>query len=260
MERSAGYTFRFAAALAIVASTLVATSSVLLRTRQEENRLLDRRGHVLEAAGLVASGQRLRRAEVERRFAESVRPLVVDLRSGLAAEGVDPAVFDQREASRNPSTSRPAPDNRARVSRLPERALVYHVVSGDSVDALVLPFEGVGLWSTIYGFVALESDLSRVRGITFYEHAETAGLGARITEPEWRAAWVDRRVFDERDSVLLRVVKGRAGPPEEAPFEVDGISGATLTGDGVTAALQFWLGEDALGPYLDRYRAERGPR
>ena len=83
---------------------------------------------------------------------------------------------------------------------------------------------------------------------------------ATISDPEWRALWVGRRVFDEDWEPRLGVVKGRAGPPEVSPYAVDGLSGATLTGNGVTAALRFWLGSNVLGPYLARYRAERGIR
>ncbi len=258
MERSVAYTLRFAAIVAVVASTVVATTAVVLSSRQEANRLLDQRRKVLEATGLSAAGEQPTRAQVTRMFQENVRAVVVDLRSGEVADDIDPRSFDQREASRDPETSRPAPENDAGVSRVPDHALVYEVVREGEVDALVLPFEGVGLWSTMYGFVALSADLSTVRGITFYEHAETAGLGALISEPEWRALWVGRRVFDEEWEPSLRVIKGQARTPEEAPYEVDGLAGATLTGNGVTAALHFWLGDAGLGAYLERYREQRG--
>jgi Na+-transporting NADH:ubiquinone oxidoreductase subunit C len=258
VERSVAYTLRFAAIVAAVASTVVATTAVGLSSRQEANRLLDQRRKVLEAAGLSAPGERLSRAAVTRRFEENIRATVVELRTGEVADDLDAASFDQRKATRDPERSRSAPDNDAGVSRVPDHVRVYHVVRADEIDALVLPFEGVGLWSTIYGFVALSADLSTVRGITFYEHAETAGLGALINEPDWRRLWEGRRVFDEQWEPRLRVIKGRAGPPEESPYEVDGLAGATLTGNGVTAALHFWLGDAGLGPYLDRYREERG--
>jgi Na+-transporting NADH:ubiquinone oxidoreductase subunit C len=258
VERSVAYTLRFAAIVAVVASTLVATTAVVLSSRQESNRLLDQRRKVLEATGLSIPGERLSRSEVMRTFEENIRAVVVDLRTGEVADDIDATSFDQRKASHDPETSRRAPDNDAGVSRVPDHALVYHVVRDGEIDALVLPFEGVGLWSTMYGFVALSADLSTVRGITFYEHAETAGLGALISEPEWRGLWEGRRVFDEEWEPQLRVIKGPAGPPEDSPYEVDGLAGATLTGNGVTAALHFWLGDAGLGAYLERYRQEGG--
>jgi Na+-transporting NADH:ubiquinone oxidoreductase subunit C len=252
------YTLRFAALVGVVASSVVGTAAVLLASRQEENRLLDRRMNVLDVAGLAQPEERLSRAEVARRFEGSVQPVLVHLASGEVVPDADPSAFDQRRAAQDPETSRPAPENAAGVSRLPERVLVFHVVRDGALDALVLPFEGVGLWSTVYGYVALSADLFTVRGVTFYEHAETAGLGALISDDRWRALWVGRRMFDDDWEPALRVVKGRAPPAAEAPFEVDGISGATLTGNGVTQALHFWLGPEVLGPYLVRYRAERG--
>ena len=258
MERSAAYTLRFAAIVGVIASTVVATTAVALNSRQQENRLLDRRLKVLDVVGLVAPGERPSRAEITQRFDESIRTLVIEMETGADAPAIDPAAYDQRRASQDPASSRVAPANPARVSRLPRYALVYHFVRDGELDALVLPFEGVGLWSTMYGFIALGADLSSVRGVTFFEHAETAGLGARISEPGWRALWEGRSVFDDEWTPRLRVIKGPAPPAEESPFEVDGISGATLTGNGVTEALHFWLGDRGLGPYLARYRAERG--
>jgi len=257
VERSVAYTLRFAAMVAIVASAVVATAAVLLSPRQEANRLFDQRQKVLDVAGLSEPDERLSRAQVTLRFEENIRAVVIELETGKIAPDIDPSTFDQGRASQDPARSRPAPANTAGVSRLPNHVLVYHVVLDDDVDALVLPFEGVGLWSTIYGFIALSADLSTVRGITFYEHAETAGLGALISDPEWRALWKGRSVFDDDWEPRLRVIKGRAGPPEESPLEVDGLSGATLTGNGVTEALHFWLGEPAFGAYLARYREER---
>jgi len=258
MERSVAYTLRFAAIVGVVSSAVVATAAVALSSRQEANRLLDRQRKVLDVVGLSAPDERLARAEVTRRFEEGVRTVVVELESGEVTSGIDPERFDSRRAAQDPESSRPAPANTAGVSRLPNHTLVYHVIRGGDIDALVLPFEGVGLWSTIYGFVALSADLSTVRGITFYEHAETAGLGALISDAEWQAGWVGRRLFDDDWSPRLRVIKGRAGSAETSPYEVDGLSGATLTGNGVTEALHFWLGESVLGPYLERYRLERG--
>ena len=255
---SVAYTLRFAAIVAFIASAVVASTALVLRPRQEANRLLDQHRQVLEATGLATAGERLARPEVTRLFNENIQAVVVHLRSGEVSPELDPAAFDQRRASTDPETSRAAPENDAGVSRIPDHALVYHVVRNGEIDQLVLPFQGVGLWSTMYGFLALSADLSTVRGISIYEHAETAGLGALVSDPEWRALWVGRRVFDDEWRPRLRVLKGPAPPPSVSPYEVDGLAGATLTGNGVTAALHFWLGDAGLGPYLDRYRDERG--
>jgi Na+-transporting NADH:ubiquinone oxidoreductase subunit C len=258
MERSPFFTILFAAAVCGVCSVFVAISAVALKDRQEANERLDRRAKVLAVAGLRAEGEKLSREEIDRRFEERIRGRVIDLVSGETIEDADPQLFDQRRASADPSQSRVAPENAADVRRLPHRALVYQVIEGGEVQRVILPIEGMGLWSTLYGFLALESDGRTIYGITFYEHAETPGLGGEVDNPRWKALWRGRRAFDETWTPRISVLKGRAGPVEQAPYEVDGLSGATITSRGVTHLVQFWLGELGFGPYLERFRSERG--
>ncbi|NLG06029.1 MAG: NADH:ubiquinone reductase (Na(+)-transporting) subunit C, partial [Clostridia bacterium] len=143
----------------------------------------------------------------------------------------------------------------AGIGRVPKYAKVY-VKSDDAgkPEMVVLPIQGYGLWGTIYGFLTLESDMNTIKGISFYEHKETPGLGARIEEPEWRAKWSGIHSYDENGNVATGVTK--AGTPKEN--WVDGISGATLTGRGVSNMIQFWLGEQGYKPYLDALREENG--
>ncbi len=255
MPASPASTLRFAALVSLVGSLLVAGSAVLLEDRQSSNRLLDRRRKVLDVAGLLAPGERLDRDEIMARFEAHVRPLPIDLQSGEPAPHIEATTFDQRRASQDPALSRPAPENAAGIRRLPRHALVYHVVEDGRVATIVLPIEGAGLWSTLFGFLALSPDTRYIRGIDFYEHAETAGLGSGIEERPWRARWEGRRAFDDEWVPRIEVIKGPAGPPETAPYAVDGLAGATLTGRGVTELVRFWLGPDGFGPYLARYRA-----
>ncbi len=258
MQRNAAYTIRFAALVSVVGSVVVAAAAVTLKERQEANRLLDRQRQVLEVVGLRAPGERLTREEIAQRFTEHIRPVAVELATGDPAPDVDLTTFDQRKATRDPATSNIAPDNAAGVARISQHAVVYHLVRDEEINAVILPIEGKGLWSTMYGYLALDADLRSVRGITFYEHAETPGLGAEIETPSWRALWVGRRAFGPDWEPQLEVVKGAAGPPQEDPYEVDGLAGATITGRGVTNTVHFWLGPHGFGPYLGRYRDEKG--
>jgi Na+-transporting NADH:ubiquinone oxidoreductase subunit C len=258
VQRSALFTVVFAAAVCGVCSVFVAVASVGLRGRQEENRLLDRRTKVLDVAGLLEPGERLSRDEINQRFSRYIQPRVIHLARGEDADDVDPLAFDPRREARDPETSRPAAENAARVRRLPRRALVYHVVREGQVTEVILPIEGMGLWSTLYGYLALAADTRSIRGITFYEHAETPGLGGEVDNPRWKALWRDRKAFDEQWRPRIAVIKGRAGPPDQDPYRVDGLSGATLTARGVTHLVQFWLGEDGFGPYLRRFRSGEG--
>jgi Na+-transporting NADH:ubiquinone oxidoreductase subunit C len=191
---------------------------------------------------------------VQALFEEAIRPRVIDLETGEESTDVDTSGYDQRSAAKDPETSRPAPRNPAKVMRVPNDGLVYEVVRSGVVESIILPIEGMGLWSVLYGYIALDPDLRTIRGITYYEHGETAGLGGEVENPRWKSLWTGRKAFDERGNVKIRVKKGAAGPPSEDPYQVDGLSGATLTSRGVTNMLQFWLGENGFGPYLARLR------
>jgi Na+-transporting NADH:ubiquinone oxidoreductase subunit C len=244
----------FTALLCLVFSLIVSAVSVSLRERQEENRRLDRIKNVLVVAGVMEPGERLSRDEIQRRFAERIEPRIVELETGRYVDVADPLSFDPRKAARDPERSEPAPPNSAKVRRVPERSLVFLILDGDDVQGVILPVEGYGLWSTLYGYLALESDARTIRGLTFYEHGETAGLGGEVDNPRWKSLWEGRLAFDESWRPAVEVVKGHAGPPAEDPYAVDGLSGATLTSNGVTHLLHFWLGENGFGPYLARYR------
>jgi Na+-transporting NADH:ubiquinone oxidoreductase subunit C len=251
---SFGYVLFFAACVCLVCAVLVSSAVVLLRPLQAENRRVDRLSRVLEVAGLLKPGERLEGDEVVRRFEQHILPRVVNLKTGEYADDIDAADFDQRRAARDPDQSRKAPSNAARVARVATHGVVYHVMKNEEVDAFIIPIQGYGLWSTMYGYLALEGDARTVAGITFYEHGETPGLGGEIENPRWQALWRGRQVFDAEGRVRLQVIKGNAGRPEEDPFRVDSISGATITARGVANTIAFWLGPEGFGSYLARYR------
>lgn len=258
MRHSVRDTLTFAFLLCISCAIVVSSVAVALHERQAENKLLDEQKNVLEVAGLMREGEDLSREEIQRRFTESLEPLVVDLATGEEAEGVDPLSFDQRRASADPDTSRPAPANAAKVRRLPDMARIFLVRSDGKIEGIILPVEGYGLWSTLYGYLALGPDTRTIQGLTFYQHGETAGLGGEVDNPRWKALWPGRLAFDENWRPVVAVKKGPAGPVAEDPYHVDGLSGATLTSNGVTNLIHFWLGDHGFGPTLARYRAEKG--
>ena len=255
MQYSTGYIVGFSATVCVVCALFVAGSNVLLRERQEKNVVLDRQKNVLSVAGLLKPGELPSPAEIEARFKSSIRPKVIDLSTGDENTEFDPEVFDQREAARDPATSREAPANPSKVFRIPNQALIYEVVDDqDDVDAIILPIQGYGLWSTLYGYLALDPDMNTIRGITYYEQGETAGLGGEVENPRWKAKWPGRKVYDEQGRIKIAVKKGPAGTPEKDPYQVDGIAGATITSRGVTNMLHFWLSEDAFGPYIEKQK------
>jgi Na+-transporting NADH:ubiquinone oxidoreductase subunit C len=257
-SNSTGYTIGFAALVCVICGVGVASAAVALRERQDEKKALDQQKQVLSVAGLLQAGQQVSAQEVKDLFAKNIKPEVIDLKSGKPAKGVDAAGFDQRRAQKDPATSRVAPDNAAKVLRLPNNALVYHVVKGGKTDMLILPIEGYGLWSTLYGYLALDDDANTVKGITFYQHAETPGLGGEVDNPKWKGLWPGRKIYDDKGQPALSVIKGQAGAPAADPYKVDGLSGATITSNGVSNTIKFWFGPDGFGPYLKQFKQSQG--
>ncbi len=256
MQGSVRYNLMFAAVVCVVCAVMVSGAAVSLRDRQAANRLLEKQKNVLMAAGLAVADERLSSEDVATRF-EPVRQVVIDLRTGDEVADVDAAAFDERAAAADPNTSEVAPTNSSGLSRLAHHALVYEVQDDSgALESVILPVRGLGLWSTLYGFVALDADLVTVVGLTFYEHGETPGLGGEVDNPNWKALWKGRKAFDG-DEVRIQVVRGRAGTAAEDPYRVDGLAGATITSRGVTNLLRFWLGEHGFDKYLERRAARR---
>ena len=255
------YTVGFAGAVAALCSVFVASSVVLLRPLQQENQRLDRIRNVLLAGGLLEVGGGAPRDGLEELFERRVRSIVVDLATGEEAADVDPLGYDQRRAAQDPAASRAPASDPARVRRVPRLGAVYLVLDErEEVEALVLPVHGAGLWGQMYGYLALDADTRTIRGVSFYEHQETPGLGAEIESERFTALWVGRRVADEEGAILFEVAKGEIGDAASDPHRVDAITGATLTSNGLTALVRFWVGPEGYGPFLERFRtaAARG--
>ena len=256
---STRYTIVFATIVCVVCALVVATSAVGLRSRQEANQLVFRQKNVLLAAGLVKPGDALTDAEVRQRFDRDITVRLIELATGeYVTDGrIDAKSYDQRRARSDPALSRAAPPNGAKVARLPTYAAVYLVGAGGkdgSFEQVVLPIEGIGMWGTLYGFLALDRDGRTVRGLTFYDQKETPGLGGEIASPRWQALWAGRQAFDANWEPKLTMIKGNAGPPAQDPHRVDAISGATITSNGDAKLVSFWLSPDGYGRYLKRIR------
>ncbi len=251
-------TIMVALVLCLVCSVLVSAVAVGLKPAQIENQLLDRNKNILVAAGLFDPAQDTNE-DVEKRFADFEIKLV-DLEKGeyaaeadLSQAGItDVNNYDANQAAKNKALSIDlGNDDPASIGAVPKFAKVY--VKNDAngePELMVLPVHGYGLWGTMYGFLTLESDLNTVKGISWYEHKETPGLGARIEETEWREKWQGIHAYDENGEVATGVTK--AGQSKDN--WVDGISGATLTSVGVRNLIQFWLGDRGYKPFLDNLR------
>lgn len=255
---STRYTVFFAVLVAAVCSIFVASSVILLRPMQRDNQRFDRMRNVLRAAGLVKHDTEATRAEYEQLFKQRVLPIVVNLQTGEKVEGIDPLVFDQNAVLSDMQLSRQAPNNAARLTRLPLNGVVFQVVTDGQVEMVVIPVRGAGLWGQIYGYLALDADIRTIRGVSFNDHKETPGLGAEIENPAWTARWTGRQVADPDGKIRFEVFKGNVGTVADDPYRVDAISGATLTSQGVTQLIRFWVDDNGYGSFLKRFAAERG--
>lgn len=249
------HTLTTATIVCLVCSMLVSAATVALRPLQERNRAWDRKRNVLLAAGLIDATTF---ADIDVLFRQ-IEPQVIDLDTGTAVDGIDPETFDPVTFQRNPHTSRslsPAEDL-AGLKRRERYELVYLLRNNGQLQRVILPVRGKGLWSTMWGLAALGPDLNTIESFAFFAHGETPGLGGEVDNPRWKALWIGKKAFDAEGRPRLEVIKGAVDPQSpEAVHQVDGLSGATLTGNGVTNLLRFWLGEQGYGPLLDRLRAE----
>ena len=236
--------------LCLVCSVVVSTAAVRLKPLQVANADLDRKRNILQVAGLLREDR-----GIEDLFA-NIETRIVDLDTGKYTDAVDSGTYDQRRAARDPALSEvlTGDEDVANIRRRAKYATVYLVRENGALKTLVLPVHGYGLWSTLYGFLALQGDTRSVFGLQFYDHAETPGLGGEVDNPNWRAQWRGKLVFDEQNRPRLEVVKGRVTPGPDERYQVDGLAGATLTSVGVSKLLRFWLGERGFGLYLANVR------
>lgn len=244
-----------ALATCLVCSVLVSVAAVALKPMQEANKAFDKKRNILQIAGLMEEGK-----SVNELF-KQIEPRVVDVATGEYVTDVDATTYDQRAASNDPKQNVliAAKDDVAGIKRRAKYASVYLVKDGDAVKSYILPIKGYGLWSTLYGFLALESDAKTVVGLGYYEHAETPGLGGEVDNPSWKAKWIGKEVLGTDNQILIDVVKGAVDPASKnAINQVDGLSGATLTSRGVENMLHYWLSEQGFAPYLNKVRATGG--
>ncbi len=256
MNRDALRSLAVLAGVALICSILVSVSTTTLRPIQERNQLLQRYSNVVALTGLVEPG-----ADDATIFevVDQLDVRVVDLEDGDFAPDVDPASINSRAAVNSPerSSAIPAEADVAKLGRRPDQEIVYLVWQDDTLSRIVFPISGQGMWSTLHGFIALEGDLNTIAAVSFYEQAETAGLGDQIEDPDWQAQWQGRRMYDGSGNVQFQVAGGFVSPSSpSASFEVDGLTGATITGNGVTNLIRYWFGPHGYGPFVKRIGEE----
>jgi Na+-transporting NADH:ubiquinone oxidoreductase subunit C len=251
-------TILVAGALCLVCSLLVSFTVVSLKEKQTKNKELDFKKNVLMSAGLVKAGVS---AEVVESTFSKIKTIIVDFESGEVTTKVDPKTYDQNKAASNPEMNVRIPSGKdvASLNTRAKYAEVYLVQSeAGEIEKGILPVKGKGLWSTMYGFLALGSDTNTIKGFAYYSHGETPGLGGEVDNPKWKSQWIGKKVYNDNWEVKFKVAKGSVNSgSDSAIYQVDGLSGATITGNGVTSSMDYWFGSHGYKKFLENVREGR---
>ncbi len=223
--KSNAYTFLFAVIVCVVCSVMLSIFTEGLRKRQEINAELEVKKNILKAVVLTEPlAPKMTPQEIFRVYESKIEEIVVD-EQGQVVEGKKPSELTEKDKTLFP---------------------LYLYKENDRILAYAFPIVGQGLWSTLYGYLALEADALTVRGITFYKHGETPGLGGEIEKEWFQNNYKGKTIYSlqQHQVTPIVVVKGKAADQyrgEELKYHVDGITAATLTGKGVTDLTQKWL-------------------
>ena len=239
-KNSNTYVLIFATAVCVVLASGLAATYNGLKERISKNALFDKQRNVLIASGLYDPvAEQMTQEQLEQKFAAQVEVVVLD----FVEEDVEKRVKVRHEEETvvvREITSATKTDigisDLPRVQREDRSRILgelYIATDDEGKTVYCMPISGYGLWSTLYGFLALEEDRDTVRGITFYKHGETPGLGGEVEKSWWQDDWKAKRTHDSEGNLVgITVLKGRGNTRDD--HQVDGISGATITSNGVT--------------------------
>lgn len=251
-------TILVALGVCLICSVLVSTAAVGLKGIQDKNKEIDKLKNILLVGNI-----RIGDADIRIVFTENIEADIVELSTGIIISkekytaSLNPAEFDIKSIAKDPRYSRkisPSVDI-ARIKQMPKYMVIYRVKEKGEIQKVILPIYGKGLWSTMYGFIALDKDMTTVQGFTFYDHGETPGLGGEVDNLRWKQSWINKKIFDEKGKLRIEVIKDKVDLEKpSAQYKVDGLSGATITTRGVNALVRFWLSENGYGPFIERIR------
>jgi Na+-transporting NADH:ubiquinone oxidoreductase subunit C len=264
-------TIAIAVALCLVCAVLVSFSAVALKPLQVNNKELDMKKNILDVAGLLQEG-----GNIDAVFKDKIEAKIVNLETGDYVEDMNAAEYDQRKAAKDPALSVAIPKDKdiAHIRVKAKYAKVFLVKEAGAIKSIILPINGYGLWSTLYGFLSLDADGQTVQSINFYDQAETPGLGGEVVNPNWRALWKGKKVYAETEQAsaekgliesaeigepALALIKGVVDTSKPgSQYQVDGLAGASLTSTGVTNLVRYWMSKEGFAPYLAKVRTVKG--
>jgi Na+-transporting NADH:ubiquinone oxidoreductase subunit C len=222
-------------------AVLVSSATVVLRPIQAANRAAEEQARIGDlVAGIPGMSALLEDT------GGTLSTVVIDLEAGRAATDITRDMLDTALTDAANWTTLDASADLAGLGQRPNYVQIFLLRTGEDVTLALLPITGQGYGGRIDAILALHSDMNTIAGIAITAHSETPGLGGRIEDPSWQQGFPDTLLRDDSDDLRFAVARGDA----TSPFEVDGITGATRTGRGVTGMVRFWLGPDGYGPLL----------
>ena len=256
MNDSISKTLAVAFSVCLICSLVVSSSAVSLRDLQKENKLNDRRLKVLQVADIYDP-----ELSISEQFLQ-LESKFIDFDTGRVFSdynnfNIDE--YDQVKVTKDANLSKaiPASDDIAIIKNRENAGKIYILRDElENIEKLILPIRGYGLWGTLYGFIAIESDFNTVSGIEFYEHKETPGLGAEVDNPKWKTSWKGKKIYNN-NQVALEVIKGRVEDGDiMSMYKVDGLSGATITSRGVSNMVSYWFSDSGYANLLKELNYE----
>ncbi len=245
MRQSNTYIIVFTSILTVILGGLLSFTAVYLKPIQEKEVELETKKQILSAVIDVSMLEKSKIAEI---YKQRIQSFVVDAKGNeLSSNEYGAGKPEDIDISKQYKLSKKSPQE----MKLP----VFKCMKKGSttqIEAYIVPVYGYGLWDNIWGFVAIKGDLNTLAGVTFDHRGETPGLGARITEKEVQNRYVGKKLYD--NNWVLKSVNMLKGESNNnlSEHQIDGMSGATITGNGVNDMLKNYIGY--YEPYFKRLK------
>jgi len=228
-----GYTFMFAIIMVVVVASVLAFTATTLQPIQSENVRQEKMQNILATVGIETE-----RSESEELYNKYITETVALKEDGSVNDKVDAFEVDLARELKKPGE---------------EQVYPLYIANIDGAKYYIIPLRGKGLWDAIWGYIALKDDINTIKGAVFDHKGETPGLGAEITQVWFRERFTDEKIYDGSGNLIgVSVVKGNVGPSNKEDNKVDAISGATITGDGVSDMIS-----ERLQHYLPYFKKQK---
>lgn len=241
MRQSNGYIIGFSLALTFVIGGALAIASEFFKPMEEANKKLEQMTYILKAAQVNIEGAN--KKEIEEIFSKRVVALTVNVNgdtitaTNAKGNAIEPTEVDVKTEFK-----------KVKAGETESMDLPLYKIKSDwkgdgAYDAYVFPMWGAGLWDYVNGYIAVADDYNTIIGVVFDHKSETPGLGARITDKEIQERFEGKKIYNEEGELQsVEFLKGEGNSTEGKPHKVDGLSGASMTTQGVNKMLETYFG------------------